>query len=292
MTIAATMTDTRAFASDADRMPSRRRIGRTVARLALGALVALPFGAAAQTADPAEPFLGTWSGVFTTQDHEYWTFADLQCFVGCPLDLYNHLSALLANPANDSRPAMALGGESSTAWRAAFEAMLTPLGRQVRAANKPEDDPKFLNCQPYGFVREVTNPLPMQIRRDGEHLLIRYEEWSLLRPIYMDGRPHPLQRTPSLLGHSVGRVENGALIVESAVVTPDIISDESQAGHSGALTAVEQYTVRDNPRRLELTFTLTDPTMFTKPLVITKTWLYTPEIELVQDTCNQQPGKP
>jgi hypothetical protein len=27
-------------------------------------------------------------------------------------------------------------------------------------------------------------------------------------------------------------------------------------------------------------------------LVITKTWLYTPEIELVQDTCNQQPGKP
>ena len=57
----------------------------------LGALAALPFAAQAQTADPVEPFLGTWSGVFTTQDHEYWTFADLQCFVGCPLELYNHL---------------------------------------------------------------------------------------------------------------------------------------------------------------------------------------------------------
>jgi hypothetical protein len=32
--------------------------------------------------------------------------------------------------------------------------------------------------------------------------------------------------------------------------------------------------------------------MFTEPLVITKTWLATPDIELVQDTCNQQPGKP
>jgi hypothetical protein len=254
--------------------------------------VALPFVASAQTRDPVEPFLGIWSGVFTTQEHEYWTVADIQCFVGCPLDLYNRLSALLADPANDSRPAMALSGEAGAAWETEFAATLTPRGKQVREANKPEDDPKFLNCQPYGFVREVTNPLPIEISRDGDHLLVRYEEWSLLRPIYMDGRPHPINRTPSLLGHAVGRVENGALVVETAVVTPDLISDATQAGHSGELTAVERYTVRDDPRRLELTLTLTDPVTFTKPLVVTKTWLYTPDVELVQDTCNQQPGKP
>jgi hypothetical protein len=258
----------------------------------VGALIVLPLTAPAQTTNPVEPFLGTWSGVFTTQDHEYWTFADIQCFVGCPLDFYEHLSGLLANPANDSRPAMALSGESSAASRAALEATLTPLGRQVLEANRPENDPKFLNCQPYGFVREVTNPLPMRISRDGEHLLVRYEEWSLLRPIYMDGRPHPTHSTPSLLGHSVGRVENGELIVETANVTPDLISDDTQAGHSGELTAVERYRVRDDPRRLELTLTLTDPTRFTKPLVVTKTWLYTPDVQLVQDTCSQQPGKP
>ncbi|MBN1241064.1 MAG: hypothetical protein JXB36_21375, partial [Gammaproteobacteria bacterium] len=77
-------------------------------RVLAGALIAVPFGASAQTSDSAEPFLGTWSGVFTTQDHEYWTAADLACFVGCPLDLYDHLSELLADPANDSRPVMAL----------------------------------------------------------------------------------------------------------------------------------------------------------------------------------------
>src|SRR5678815_5166098 len=121
------------------------------ARLSLlGVLLASCCGAAAQTADPVAPFLGTWSGVFTTQDNEYWTFADIQCFVGCPQDFYDRLSALLADPKND--------------------ATLTPLGKQVRAENKPENDPKFLNCQPYGFVREVTNPLPMRISRDGQHL--------------------------------------------------------------------------------------------------------------------------
>jgi hypothetical protein len=261
-------------------------------RSVLGALLALSFGASAQTADPVAPFLGMWSGVFTTQDNEYWTLADIQCFVGCPLDFYNALSALLADPANDAVPAMALAGQSSAAWRAAFDATLTPMGRQVLDANKPEDDPKFLNCQPYGFVREITNPLPMQISRDGDHLLVRYEEWSLLRPIYMDGRPHPTHRTPSLLGHSVGRVENGALVVETTRVTPDLISDDTHAGHSGELRATERYTVHQDPHRLELTLTLTDPVTFTKPLVITKTWLYTPDVELVQDTCSQQPGKP
>ena len=261
-------------------------------RALAGILLAVPLGASAQSADPVEPFLGTWSGVFTSQDHEYWTAADLACFVGCPLDMYNHLSTLLADPANDSVPVMALAGQADAAWLAEFMETLTPLGRQVQAANVSESDPKFLNCQPYGYVREVTNPLPMQISRDGQHLLVRYEEWSLLRPIYMDGRAHPEHRTPSLLGHSVGRVENGVLIVETARVTPDRVSDTSRIGHSGELTAVERYSLRDNPRRLELKLTLEDPVTFTEPLVVTQTWLYTPEVELVQDTCSQQPGKP
>jgi hypothetical protein len=268
---------------------------KTAARavnLWLGALLAAPVVASAQAPDPVAPFLGTWSGVFTTQSNEYWTFADIQCFVGCPLDYYDHLSALLADPANDEKPVMALGGQAGAASLAALEAMLTPVGKQVRAANKPENDPKFINCQPYGYVREVTNPLPMQIRRDGDHLVVRYEEWSLFRNIYLDGRPHPEHTTPTLLGHSVGRVERGALIVETARVTPDLISDTSLAGHSGELTAVERYTVHDNPRRLEVTVTLTDPVTFTKPLVVTKTWLYTPDVAIVQDTCSQQPGKP
>ena len=141
-------------------------------------------------------------------------------------------------------------------------------------------------------VCENACELVRDVRRDGDHLLVRYEEWSLLRPIYMDGRPQPTHRTPSLLGHSVGRIENGALIVETTRVTPDLLSDSSQVGHSGELTAVERYTVHDNPRRLELTLTLTDPVTFTKPLVVTKTWLATPDVELVKDSCSQQPGKP
>ena len=81
--------------------------------LFLGALLAVCLGASAQTADPVAPFLGVWSGVFTSQSNEYWTFADIQCFVGCPHEFYNQLTALLADPANDTTSILAVGRTSN-----------------------------------------------------------------------------------------------------------------------------------------------------------------------------------
>jgi hypothetical protein len=268
--------------------PTPRRV--RLRRLALGALILTLVNASAQPTDSAAPFLGTWSGVFTTQDHAFWRVEDFACFPGCTAGMRDYMAALLRDSANDDKPFGALLNLSIQFSERQIAAILTPLGKQIQAANSPANDPK-LHCQPYGFVREATNPLPMAIQRDGEHLLIRYEEWSLLRTIYMDGRPHPEHRTPTLLGHSVGRVENGVLIIETARVTPDWYSDYTHAGHSGELTGVERYTIHDHPRRLVLELTLEDPVTLTQPYVLTKTWLYTPEVELVQDQCAALPGK-
>ena len=46
-------------------------------------LLAVPLAASAQTEDSLEPFLGIWSGVFTTQENEFWGVEDFNCFVGC-----------------------------------------------------------------------------------------------------------------------------------------------------------------------------------------------------------------
>jgi len=167
----------------------------------------------------------------------------------------------------DERPVTALLGEATAFANEQLDAILTPAGRLMRDANAPDNDPK-LHCEPYGFVREVTNALPIRIQRDGEHLLVRYEEWSLLRTIYMDGRAHPEHRVGTLLGHSVGHIEDGALVVETAQINPGWIDDSSHAAHTGALTAVERYTVHENPRRLELTLTLDDPLVSRRHAVI------------------------
>jgi hypothetical protein len=254
------------------------------------AFVSAQSAALAQSDDPFTAFLGTWSGIFTTQDSDFWGLEDFTCFAGCSFAGYEQTIGVLSDPANDELPFGAIMGMSAQFANEHLLTALTPIGRQIRQANSNENDPK-LYCQPYGFVRQVTNPLPMRIERDGEHLLFRYEEWSLLRQVYTDGRPRLQYMTPNLLGHAVARIDDGALIIETSGVLPDRISDFTQGGYTGALTGVERYTVHDNPRRLELELTLTDPVVFTEPYVMTKTWLYTPDVELVQDTCGDYPGK-
>ncbi|MGD2167787.1 MAG: hypothetical protein PVF63_06735 [Gammaproteobacteria bacterium] len=244
----------------------------------------------AQSEDPFAAFLGTWSGVFTTQDSDFWGLEDFTCFPGCSRAGYEQTIGVLSDPANDDLPFGAIMGMSGQFANEHLQTVLTPIGRQIQQANTNENDPK-LYCQPYGYVRQVTNPLPMRITRDGDQLLFRYEEWSLLRAAYTDGRPRPQYMTPTMLGHAVARIEDGAMIIETTGVLPDRISDFTQGGYTGALTGIERYTVHDDPRRLELELTLTDPIVFTEPYVMTKTWLYTPDVELVQDSCGDYPGK-
>ena len=89
---------------------------RTVAGLAC--CLAFAANSNAQSTDPAEPFLGVWSGVFTTQDNPYWQIEDYVCFPGCPDAVRNHLTSLLDDPANDEVPVDGLLG---MAWGYAAE---------------------------------------------------------------------------------------------------------------------------------------------------------------------------
>lgn len=265
-----------------------------IRRIANGTVVAAGFAAtfgvtAQPRGDALAPFVGTWSGVFTTQDNEFWGAEDMLCFVGCAKSTRDWAVKFLNDPANDQVPFGAIFGMSSGIAEQMIEPILTPAGKLVQQANTPESDPK-LYCQPYGYVREVTNPLPMKIIRDGDDLIFQYEEWSLLRRIHMNEREHPKNRTPTLMGHAIGHVENGALVIETANVISDWISDATRAGHSEQITGVERYTVHDNPKRLELELTIRDPVMLTEPYTIVKTWLFTPDVELVQDACANFPG--
>lgn len=247
-------------------------------------------GVVSAQADPAAPFLGTWSGVFTTQDDEFWRIEDFTCFAGCPPEAYDHLTALLDDPANDDRSIDELTGETREFMRERLASISTPAGLEKQRAGTPANDPT-LHCAPYGFVRESTNPLPLRILRDGEHLVIDYEEWNLERTIYMDGRAHPENLEPTLLGHSVGRIEDGTLVVETAGVEPDIYySFLSGGGYSEQLTGVERYTIHEDPRRLHLELTVEDPVTLTAPYTMEKTWLWTPDVELVEDSCEDVPG--
>jgi hypothetical protein len=43
---------------------------------------------------------------------------------------------------------------------------------------------------------------------------------------------------------------------------------------------------------MNLELTIEDPVMLLEPYVMTKTWLYTPDLQLVQDSCEDLPAQP
>src|SRR5688572_11211471 len=202
-------------------------------------------------ARPAPDFTGVWSGAFTTQKHEYWELEDLTaCFPGCSPTARAYYASLIEDPTNDSKPVQELWGMATVFMRQELAKKSTPEGIAIQNANTEASDPNF-RCVPYGLARAAVNPLPIEIRRDGDNLTIVYEEWNQSRTIHMDGRAEPPNLAPTRLGYSVGRYEGDALVIETKAVEANLYYDfQSVGGHSAGATFVEFYVIADDSRRL------------------------------------------
>jgi hypothetical protein len=218
------------------------------------------------TAAPPEPrpdFTGVWSTTMTTPDDDAWRLEDHGCFAGCPASVYQRLRELLQDPANDDRPYESLMGDARRYGREQLAAILTPEGR-ARFDELGLSDDRAISCKPPGFVREVLNPVPLEITQHDDRVVLRYEAWGVVRNVYMDGRGHPEGAAPTLHGHSVGRYDGSALVID----TRGIAADHFYPGfgvHSDQLHAVERYTRSEDQAWLRLEITFDDPVMLREP---------------------------
>jgi hypothetical protein len=209
--------------------------------------------------------------------------------------LHDFLVSGLRDPANAGMNAklMADAGAATMADRAARS---TPEGlARIQATAVPGSTDLAAYCNPYGFVREALNALPLAIQEKGNRLVIQYEEFNLSRDIWMDGRKHP-GLAPTPLGHSVGRYEGDELVVDTVAIGADYFANAGTpniwwGGFADGATAVERYSIKEEPRRLVAKLTITDPVTLTKPYVWTKTWLFTPDVKLLEDSCEDVPGQ-
>src|SRR5690606_14152770 len=98
-------------------------------------------------------FEGIWSGWLTTQDDPAWQVEDYLCFVGCPKASYEHLSELLADPANDARPLDELSADTRTFITDWLRAHSTPEGLALMEGNVETTGDANSECQPHDLVR-------------------------------------------------------------------------------------------------------------------------------------------
>ena len=152
------------------------------------------------------------------------------------------------------------------------------------AAFDPAVDSPTLNCAPKGMPTIMEQPYPMEIRDEGERIVLRLEEYNTVRTIHM--APDTGTTAPEVprLGHSTGRWDGQTLIVETSAIDWDHFDrDGVPLGPDAAI--VERFTLVEGGARLNYEMTVTDPDTFTEPVVLEKFWLWYPEVVVERFDC-------
>ena len=156
-------------------------------------------------------------------------------------------------------------------------APLTPLGKEMLSRNRPGhgpesakvfegNDPLTTRGDPSGFPRILNYEFrPTRIVQIPGAVLMMYSFNQTWRIIWTDGRPLPEDPDPRWFGYSVGRwVDDFNFVVDTVGMTDRTWVDSGGYPHSEALRVQERYT-RTSANVIELTVTINDPQVYTKP---------------------------
>ena len=161
----------------------------------------------------------------------------------------------------------------------------TALGLELLNRAKPTIGPRMVStaetndpaviCDPLGMPRaELFQLRTTQIIQTPAKVLILYEYNRVWRVIWTDGRELPNDPEPRWFGYSVGKwIDDYTLVVETAGMDERTWLDIVGRPHSDELRVVERFHRVDRDH-LDLSMTINDPKIYTKPWVALDKFLF------------------
>lgn len=135
--------------------------------------------------------------------------------------------------------------------------------------------PKY-DCVPSSSPALQYDPYFMEVVQWPDRVFFRYEKDDQLRTVWLDGRT-PTTLDYTIQGFSVGRYEEGALLVETTHFVFDVTGFDDYNGiPSSQLKKVTERYWREG-EELRMTLTLDDPMFLREPASYTTRWLPAPD---------------
>ena len=134
-----------------------------------------------------------------------------------------------------------------------------------RTATTPE------RAFPFGLLRSVGGPHPVQIIQDDKYIAMLYEQNSWFHVTPIDGRPHPKDFDPTWFGNSVGRWEGDTLVIDTIGFNGRTRIDTIGHPHSDQLHTIERFRRTDRDH-IDYVLTIDDPKTYTKPWDSVRRW--------------------
>jgi hypothetical protein len=144
-------------------------------------------------------------------------------------------------------------------------------------------DNELLKCGHKGTPLIMISPLPMELSKQGDDILMRIEEYDVRRTIHMA----PNAAAPaghSQFGFSRGRWEGTTLVVETDHIQAQYFDHEGTP-QSDQIKVVERFMPNAAYDRLDYTLTTTDPVYFEKPFELKRYWVWKPEMTVHPYEC-------
>jgi len=138
------------------------------------------------------------------------------------------------------------------------------------------------SCRPAGvpaFMLFIVEPIFFV--QSPREVLIIYSGDQQVRRVDLDV-PHSANPKPSWYGESIGRYENGALVIDTIAFNDKTFVDNYRTPHTDKLHVVEHWQLADGGKMLEAQFTVEDPGTFVAP------WSGLQRYRRVQGTMGEQ----
>ncbi len=161
----------------------------------------------------------------------------------------------------------------------------TDWGREQWENYNAEEGDYTGSCLPFGHMRSVNGPDPIQLMQTPNNLAFLYEQNSWFKVMPINGESK-LPKVPSWYGESRAHWEGDTLVIVTSNFNGKTRLDTSGHPHSDQLTLTEKLT-RTDPTHLRYEVTIDDPKTYTKPFTDTRTWTLRPDWEILEYSCNE-----
>jgi hypothetical protein len=154
---------------------------------------------------------------------------------------------------------------------------------EQRLRNEGTDSP-VAYCKPTGVPHVNSVPIPYKIVQTPRLVLILYEENTVFRQVFLDGRQAVEDPLPRYLGYSTGKWEGDTLVVDTVGFHDGGWLDGMGHPHSDELHVIERFR-RTDVGHLTIETTIDDPGAYTRPITFTVTSTLFPDDDLLEYFC-------
>ena len=164
---------------------------------------------------------------------------------------------------------------------------VTPKGEAARKKFDPNDDPSY-ECFPRTLPQTIVPVYPMEIAwRDANTLTFHYEFNNGRREVHLNQTEFPDDVPPTHMGYSIGTLKAGVLEIRTRFFSYDRWGNGRGVPSGEQKEVYERYTLANDGKRLEVTYTVSDPEYLTGPPIETKgAYVLINNIEITDFDCD------